>query len=543
MKIAIVQLNPLIGDFKRQFDRIANACEKSKALGCDLAVCPELALCGYPPHDLLEHKAFVQAGRDCLFKLIRQVHGIGVICGFVDTEPEQTGHYNSAVLFESGRILHHVNKQLLPAYDVFDERRRFEPGAPSHPLEYKGARIGLTICEDAWNDKAVFGRDCASDPVTRLAGEGIDLLINISASPFYQGRRTFREGLLSGIAKKHRMPVVFVNQVGGNDHVLFDGASAVFDRGGDIVARCRDFDEDLIVYDTADGCGDLHPVSRTELEGVLRALVMGTRDYMVKCGFDKAVVGLSGGVDSALVVYIAAQALGSERVTGIFMPSRHTSPDSYEDARRLAENLGVGYSVMPIDRLYDDFVQAILPANDSSEPSVTEQNIQSRVRGTLLMGISNRDGSLVLSTGNKSELAVGYCTLYGDMNGGLAVLADVYKTLVYDIGRLINAHREVIPQRILDKAPSAELKPNQTDQDDLPPYEVIDAVVKGYIEEGVSEKELVAAGHDPKMVEEIIRRIDTSEYKRQQAPPCLKVTPKAFGESRRYPLAKRFTQV
>jgi NAD+ synthase (glutamine-hydrolysing) len=546
MKIALAQINPLIGDFKRQFDRIANACERAKSLGCDLVVCPELSLCGYPPRDLLERKAFVEAGRSCLQQLMRRVQGIGVICGLVDTNPDETGNflYNAAILFENGRVLHQVNKQLLPTYDVFDECRHFEPGLPSRPVEFRGLRLGVTICEDAWNDKDVFKRRrYASDPVTQLTAEGIDLLINISASPFFMSKRGLRNRLLSGIAKKNQVPVLFVNQVGGNDHILFDGASTVFDTQGDIVARCRDFEEDLVVYDTVSGRGNVAPVIESEIEAVLQALVMGTRDYVLKCGFKKAVIGLSGGIDSALVLYIAAQALGPGNVSGVFMPSRHTSADNYEDTHLLARKLGVAYSVIPIDGLYDDFVRMLLPENDAREPTVTEQNIQARVRGTLLMGISNRDGSLVLSTGNKSELAVGYCTLYGDMNGGLAVISDVYKTRVYEICHMINRDAEIIQRRILQKAPSAELKPNQTDQDDLPPYEVVDAVLEGYIEEGLSENELIAAGHDAQTVEQIIRRVDTSEYKRQQAPPGLKVTSKAFGEGRRYPLAKRFVPV
>jgi NAD+ synthase (glutamine-hydrolysing) len=546
MKIALIQLNPLIGDFRRQFERIVHASEQAKSKGCDLAICPELALCGYPPRDLLERRDFVDANRNCLEKLMRTVQGIGVICGLVDTNPDDTGNslYNSAVLFENGRILHQVNKQLLPTYDVFDERRHFEPGRPSHPFTYKGLRLGLTICEDAWNDKDVFKRRrYASDPVTQLTQEGTDLLINISASPFHQGKRAFRDGLLSGLARKHKVPLVFVNQVGGNDHILFDGASAVFDTHGGIVARCADFQEDVIVFDAAVGRGDLHVVSESDPQAVLQALIMGTRDYVTKCGYQKAVVGLSGGVDSALTLYIAAQALGRDHVAALFMPSRHTSRDNYDDTRQLAENLGVAYSVIPIDRIYDDFVHLLLPEGHSPQVSLTEQNIQARARGTLLMGVSNRDGCLVLSTGNKSELAVGYCTLYGDMNGGLAVISDIYKTMVYDICRLINASGVVIPSRILEKAPSAELKPNQTDQDDLPPYEMIDSILKGYIEEGRSIDELIASVQDRRAVEDIILRIDKSEYKRQQAPPGLKVTAKAFGEGRRYPIAKRFAPV
>ncbi|MFZ1984785.1 MAG: NAD+ synthase [Desulfatitalea sp.] len=543
MKIALVQINPLIGDFKRQFARITAACEQAKAEGCDLVLFPELALCGYPPRDLLEQHAFVEAGRDCLERLMAGVHGIGVVCGLVTANPGDTGKslYNSAVLFEDGRILHQVNKQLLPTYDVFDERRHFEPGQPSRPFAYKGHRIGVTICEDAWNDKDVFRRRLyALDPVGQLVADGADLLINIAASPFHMGKREFRDGLLAGLAAKHKVPLVFVNQVGGNDHILFDGASAAFDTQGRITARCADFQEDQVYFDTISGHGDLHPVAPSDVHAVLRALIMGTRDYVTKCGFKKVVVGLSGGVDSALVSYIAVQALGADNVATVFMPSRFTSPDNFEDTRLLARNLGMAYSIIPIDGVYADFVRLLRPQADPEDLTLTEQNVQARIRGTLLMGISNRDGCMVLSTGNKSELAVGYCTLYGDMNGGLAVISDVHKTLVYEICRQINQSVEIIPHRILEKAPSAELKPNQTDQDDLPPYAVLDAILKGYVEAALSSAELVAAGHDARIVADVISRVDRNEYKRHQAAPGLKVTAKAFGEGRRYPLAKRF---
>ena len=543
MKIALVQINPLIGDFKRQFDTIAGACDKAKAAGCDLAVFPELAVCGYPPRDLLEQPAFGDANRTCLHALVDRIQGIGVICGFVDQNPSDSGKslMNSAALFENGRILHQVNKQLLPTYDVFDERRFFEPGSPSIPFDYKGHRIGLTICEDAWNDKDVFKRRLyQNDPVDQLADRGADLLINIAASPFDMDKREFRDRMLAKLAAKHRVPMVFVNQTGGNDHILFDGVSAVYDLQGQTVARAADFHEDMVFFDTITGAGEIHPATRTIPEAVLQALIMGTRDYVTKCGFQKVVIGLSGGVDSALVATIAVRALGAENTATVFMPSRYTSRVNYHDTQQLADNLGVTYSVIPIDPIYDAFAHELVPQADPADPGLTEQNIQARIRGTLLMGISNRDGCMVLSTGNKSELAVGYCTLYGDMNGGLAVISDVPKTLVYEICNWINQEKENIPRRILTKAPSAELRPDQTDQDDLPPYEVIDPILKGYIEEARSVAELVAAGHDPKVVTEVIQRVNKNEYKRHQAAPGLKVTRKAFGEGRRYPLAKRF---
>jgi NAD+ synthase (glutamine-hydrolysing) len=546
MKIALVQINPLIGDFQRQCQRIIAYSQQARKLGCDLAVFPELAVCGYPPRDLLDQKDFIRANLKSLEYLVKTIRGIGVVAGFVAPNPGETGKTlcNAAVLFEQGRVLYQVNKQLLPNYDVFDERRYFEPGLPALPLDYKGHRIGLTICEDVWNDKDVFARRIyGADPVAQLAAAGADLIINIAASPYHMGKIDFRDHMLATIAGKYKLPVAFVNQVGGNDHLLFDGASTVFGADGRIKARGADFSEDLVVFDTRSGNGDIHPLSGTPEASVLNALIMGTCDYVTKCGFKTAVVGLSGGIDSALTAFVAGQALGSDNVATVFMPSQYTSRHNYEDTRVLAHNLGLSYTVIPIDDIFRQFLDRLVPAADADHPGVTEQNIQARIRGTLLMGISNRDGSLVLTTGNKSELAVGYCTLYGDMNGGLAVISDVPKTLVYAICRHINREREIIPGRILDKPPSAELKPDQTDQDDLPPYEVLDAILKGYVEEALSADELVAAGHDREAVADVIRRVDQNEYKRFQAAPGLKVTPKAFGEGRRYPLAKCFRPI
>jgi len=543
MKIALVQINPVIGDFRGQCRSIVAYAEKARAGQCDLVVFPEMAVCGYPPRDLLEQKDFVTANQKALDYLVDTIQGIGVIVGFVAANTDGMGKalFNSAVLFEDGRVLYQVNKQLLPTYDVFDERRHFEPGQPELPFLYKGQRLGLTICEDVWNDKDVFDNHLyAFDPVDRLAQGGMDVLINIAASPYHKGKIDFRDHMLATIAAKHEVPVVFVNQVGGNDQILFDGASTVFDDQGQVKARGADFKEDLVIYDTEAAQGEIHAVSEGHIASVLNALVMGTHDYVTKCGFSRAVVGLSGGIDSALTAYVARQALGSENVATVFMPSKYTSSHNFEDTQTLAHNLGLQYSIICIDDIFQDFIGQLVPNADVHHPGLTEQNIQARIRGTLLMGISNRDGSLVLTTGNKSELAVGYCTLYGDMNGGLAVISDVPKTLVYDLCRYINRDGEMIPQRIIDKAPSAELAPNQTDQDDLPPYEVIDPILEGYVEQAKSGEELVAAGFDADVVAEVIRRVDQNEYKRHQAAPGLKVTPKAFGEGRRYPLAKRF---
>jgi NAD+ synthase/NAD+ synthase (glutamine-hydrolysing) len=402
----------------------------------------------------------------------------------------------------------------------------------------------MTICENVWNDKDVFEtRMYDVDPIVHLVKNGMDVLVNIAASPYHVGKVDFRDHMLSTIAAKHRVPVVFVNQVGGNDQLLFDGASTVFGADGQVLARAKDFDDDLIVFDTQGMQGDMHELAEDKRDSVFNALVMGTHDYVTKCGFKTAVIGLSGGIDSALTACIAAEALGAENVSTVFMPSAYTSQENFEDTRQLAQNLGVDYTIIPIDEIFQQFLDSLVPDADRADPGLTEQNIQARIRGTLLMGISNRDGCLVLSTGNKSELAVGYCTLYGDMNGGLAVISDVPKTMVYDLCRRINREKEVIPQRIIDKPPSAELKPDQTDQDDLPPYDIIDPILEGYVEKFQSARALVDAGFDPQVVAEVIRRVDQNEYKRHQAAPGLKVTPKAFGEGRRYPLAKRFRPI
>jgi NAD+ synthase/NAD+ synthase (glutamine-hydrolysing) len=543
MKIALVQINPVIGDFEHQCQSITSYAQRAIDRGCDLVIFPEMAVGGYPPRDLLEQNAFISANEKALDHLVQNITGIGVVVGFVAPNTDRVGKsiFNSAVLFEDHRVLHQVHKQLLPTYDVFDEHRHFEPGQPSPPFLYKGHRLGLTICEDVWNDKDVFhNRLYAFDPVDRLAQAGMDLLINIAASPFHKGKIDFRDNMLSTIAAKHQIPLVFVNQVGGNDHILFDGASAAFNDQGHIKARCSDFKEDLVVYDTQTEKGDLRGVSDGPTASMLNALVMGTHDYVTKCGFTKAVIGLSGGIDSALTAYVAQQALGSKNVSAVFMPSKYTSTHNFKDTKDLADNLDLQYTTIRIDDIFQTFLSQLVPKADPNKPGLTEQNIQARIRGTLLMGISNRDGSLVLTTGNKSELAVGYCTLYGDMNGGLAVISDVPKTLVYDICRYINREKEIIPQRIIDKPPSAELAPDQTDQDDLPPYEVIDPILEGYVERAQSKEDLVAQGFDAQTVTEVIRRVDQNEYKRHQAAPGLKVTPKAFGEGRRYPLAKRF---
>ncbi len=547
MKIAIAQVNPTIGDFDYNAQKIIRYAADAKERGCDLVIFSEMAIPGYPTRDLLEKNDFIRANLETLDHLVSNIQGIGVFCGYVEPNPGDKGNnlYNAAALFEDGVIIKKVFKRLLPTYDVFDERRYFEPGDDLSLVQYKGHRLGLTVCEDVWNDKDIFKlrRYYPVDPVEEMARDGADVILNVSASPFFLGKRAFRLHMLGTISKKYGISLVYGNQVGGNDSVLFDGTGIAFNPDGRIGARALDFKEDLVVYDTESGTGDIHAVSETDQDAAFKGLVMGTKDYLKKCGFSKAVIGLSGGIDSALTAAVAVRALGPENVLTIFMPSRYTSKENFEDTKQLADNLGVEYQIIPIDEMFKCFVDHLSPDFDADNPEVTEQNIQARIRGTILMGISNKYGHLVLSTGNKSEMAIGYCTLYGDMSGGLSVLSDVPKTMVWDLSRRFNREREIIPVRIIDKAPSAELKPDQTDQDDLPPYEVLDQILKAYIEEFKGREEIAKMGFDPDVVEEVITRVDRNEYKRQQAAPGLKVTSKAFGYGRRYPIAQRFSPV
>ena len=541
VRIAAGQINPIIGDFEGNCRKMEAAAKRAREAGCGLVVFPELAVSGYPPRDLLERRSFIADNLSAVERLMENIQGIAVLLGYVERngEPGENNLYNAAMLFEDGRVLHKVRKRLLPTYDVFDERRYFEPGCESNPVLWRGVRLGITICEDMWNDKEVFAsRKYRVDPVADLCAQGSELLINISASPFHVGKPAFREAFIGSVAKRYKVPIFYVNQVGGNDSLLFDGASLGFNSSGALAARGDSFSEDLLVFEPmTEGPQRLvEPASCVE-EEVCKALVMGTRDYVTKCGFSRVVIGLSGGIDSALTAAIAVEALGAENVTAVFMPSEYTSSDNDEDTLTQAESLGCPYHVVPIAPMFDAF----LGASDNfcrEEHGITEQNIQARVRGTLLMALSNKTGSLVLTTGNKSELAVGYCTLYGDMNGGLAVISDVPKTLVWDVARYMNRQREMIPQRVIDKVPSAELRPDQSDQDELPPYGVLDAILHAYVEEVKAPHEIVDMGFDAAVVADVVRRVEINEYKRQQAAPGLRVTAKAFGYGRRYPIAK-----
>lgn len=542
MKVAMAQTNPVIGDFRRNGRIIRQYADRARTMGCDLVVFPELAISGYPPGDLLEKDDFIQNQLLEFDALVNSINGIGVLLGFCSRNSSQEGPrlLNSAALFENGVLLARIDKQLLPTYDVFDETRYFRPGRPCSPVSYKGHRLGITICEDIWNDDEgapLFHYD--TNPVADLAKQAPDLLINIAASPFHAGKQKFRMDLLKRIATRYSLPLIFTNQVGGNDTIIFDGLSAAITPQGTVTAQASDFIEDIVVYDTRSAVGDIHSVSSSETESILNALVTGTRDYIRKCGFSKAVIGSSGGIDSAVTAAIAVKALGPENVQTIFMPSVYTSAQNFTDTRELAANLGVSWTEIPIAPMYEAFIN-ISDSFDMASPGIAEQNIQARIRGTILMAISNRDGSILLSTGNKSEMAVGYSTLYGDMCGGLAVIGDLPKKKVYELGNFFNSVKTVIPESILRKAPSAELAPNQTDQDDLPDYDTIDAVVKGYIEDHLGIDNLVAMGLDRETVTSLIVRINRNEYKRYQAPPILRVTSKAFGPGRRHPMAQQY---
>ncbi|HIC92030.1 MAG TPA: NAD+ synthase [Syntrophaceae bacterium] len=543
MRIALAQTNPTIGDFDRNMAKMKDIIDKTKSRNCDLVVFPELAVMGYPPKDLLEKAGFIEDNLQVIKGLIKDSKGIGVICGFVDRNTSSVGKplYNSALLFYNGHILLKVHKRLLPCYDVFDETRYFEPGPPTSSIAYNGKDMGLTICEDIWNDKDFFERRLYSaDPVEELVKGGAEILVNISASPYHIGKRNIRWEILKNIATKYKVLVIFVNQVGANDDLLFDGNSLAIGPDGRIVAMAKEFEEDVVILDTQTQKGETHPITQTDSESILKALVMGTRDYVTKCGFKKVVVGLSGGVDSSLVAYIATEALGNENVLGVAMPSPYTSKESMEDAAKLSKNLGIPLEIIPISKIFQAYLKELSSVFKGRAEDVTEENIQARIRGNILMALSNKFGYLVLSTGNKSELATGYCTLYGDMSGGLAVISDVPKTMVYELARYVNREGEIIPQRVLEKPPSAELRPGQLDQDTLPPYEVLDGILREYIEHSKSPSEIIREGYDPEIVREVIKKVERNEYKRKQAAPGLKITTKAFGYGRRYPIAQGY---
>lgn len=545
MKIALGQLNPTLGDFEENLRLIRQALAGAHAAGADLLVLPELAICGYPPRDLLERDAFLAASSRALASLVASVQGAtAVLVGFPEVLPENAAGRriaNSAALIADGKVVAVRRKSLLPTYDVFDEWRYFEPATSIAPVPFRGHNLGISICEDIWNDGDFWPhRLYREDPIEKLVAAGADLLINIAASPYTVEKRHLRPRMLASVARHWQRPLVFVNQVGGQDDLIFDGSSLATNAHGEIIARAAEHAADLIFVDVDMGTGDVRPVVESDARSALDALVLGTRDYARRCGFEGALIGLSGGIDSAVVACVAGRALGPAHVLGVAMPSRYSSDHSRRDAADLAKNLGIEFREIAIEPMFAAYLESLAPAFAGRAPDVTEENLQARIRGGLLMALSNKFGKLLLSTGNKSEIATGYCTLYGDTNGGLAVISDVPKTWVYKIAREINADGPAIPASTLSKPPSAELRPNQVDQDSLPPYDVLDAILAAHVEEGLDTEALVKAGFERAVVGKVLRLVRLSEYKRRQLPPGLKITGKAFGTGRRYPVAQAF---
>jgi NAD+ synthase/NAD+ synthase (glutamine-hydrolysing) len=544
MKIALGQINPTIGDFCGNAKKIVDFSHIAKDRGADLILFSELAICGYPPRDLLEKPSFVAHNGQTLEQIAEKTRGIAVICGLVTPARSETGKsvMNSAALVRDGRIEFLQSKMLLPTYDVFDEQRYFAPAQKQETYTVNGSRLALTICEDAWNDKHFWHKRLYEiDPVEQLVREGGNLVLNISASPFTVGKRELRTKMLQAIAAEFRVPVVLCNQVGGNDSLIFDGCSQVIGPDGRVVAQAKAFDEDLVIFDTETMTGEMHEQIEGTEASAYAALVLGTRDYVRKCGFQKVVIGLSGGIDSALTAAIAVDALGAENVLGVSMPGPYSSAGSKDDARDLAKNLGIRYETISINPAFEDFRKVLAPVFGKAAEDATEENIQSRLRGVTLMALANKSNALVLTTGNKSEMAVGYSTLYGDMAGALAVIADVPKTMVYRLSEYRNQISPVIPRSTIEKPPSAELRPNQTDQDTLPPYDVLDNILEDYVEDYKTAEQIAKdRGYDRKLVASVIRMIERSEYKRQQAAPVLKITEKAFGAGRRFPIAANY---
>lgn len=544
MKIALIQLNPTIGAFQSNAEKILAWVNKAALAGAELAVLPELSLSGYPPQDYLEHEAFLARQELALEWLTSQLP-ITTLLGAISKSTLGHGKplHNSGLLLDQGQLIFTSHKKLLPTYDVFDERRYFQPGQGEQACHFRGLGLGITICEDIFNDQDAFPEQLYNfDPVANLYEDNeIDLLINIAASPFSLGKIKRRQRDFATIARKYGKPLIYCNQVGGQDSILFDGSSMMLDGQGQLCGLASSFNEDMLLLDM-DKPRPQRPDPSTNDEQVLAALVMGCRDYVQKCGFKQVVVGLSGGIDSALTCAIACAALGAENVRGVGLPSPYSSPGSIADAQELANNLGINFDLLPINDIFTSVNSTLAPIFTDLTVDVTEQNIQARIRGLLLMALANKFNCLLLTTGNKSELAVGYCTLYGDMNGALAVISDVPKTLVYRLSKLVNQEKEIIPANTINKPPSAELAPDQLDQDDLPPYEILDDILTAYLEEHLAIADICRRGHDQTLVHDIIRRVKINEYKRKQAAMGLKVTSKAFGSGRRFPTAEGFKE-
>jgi NAD+ synthase (glutamine-hydrolysing) len=544
VKIALAQIDPTVADFRGNTARILQNVRRAEQRGADLVVFPELCVCGYPTGDFVEKPSFIRLAQAAAEEIAREAttgKSISVICGTLVPSPPGAGKRvsNAAVLMQNGEITFTQRKMLLPYYDVFDEQRYFAPGEQQEVVRIGNERVALTICEDAWNDKGYWKQRLYKlDPVEEQVRQGATMILNISASPFWQGKREQRCEMLAAAARHHKLPILMVNQVGGNDSLIFDGTSLALNGRGEIIAQGRSFAEDLVMVDMATGSGDMHRTVEGDEAATYEALVVGTRDYIRKCGFSQALIGLSGGIDSALVAAIAVDALGKENVLGIGMPSPYSSSGSIEDSRALAAKLGIRFEVIPIDGIFSQFTEALAPMFAGREPDLTEENIQSRIRGTLLMALSNKLGPLVLTTGNKSEMAVGYCTLYGDMVGALAVIGDLLKTRVYALARYVNRECEIIPRAIIEKPPSAELRPGQLDTDSLPPYEILDPLVEAFVERYMPMQAIAdQLGLNLALVQKVVKLIEQSEYKRQQAAPVLKVTAKSFGSGRRFPIA------
>lgn len=550
MRIALCQLNPIIGDIAGNAGKIAAHMDRAAEQGADLAVFGELSLVGYPPRDLLRKDGFVAASMDVLDTLAQRTGEMGVLVGFVRRNPDPAGRelQNCAALLADGKVQHVQVKNLLPTYDVFDETRYFEPGPPPTPIEFAGRAIGLSICEDLWDAEALGRSLYDEDPIDRLCAQGVDIIINMAASPFEVGKAAHREELFARQANRCGVPIAYVNQVGGNDELIFDGDSCFLDAEGCVQARAKSFQEDVLLVDLPETpqrdapgrCAELG----TDMQQLSAALKLGLRDYVHKCGFSKVVLGLSGGIDSAVVAVLAADALGPENVTCLAMPSRYSSEHSIADAVALARAVGAVYDEVPIEAMHAAYEQTLSGILAGGKVDIAEENIQARIRGNVVMAYSNAYGHLPLATGNKSELSVGYCTLYGDMSGGLAPIGDVLKTDVYALARQLNeeAGTNRIPESTLTKPPSAELKPGQTDQDKLPPYETLDQILKFYVEDDLTARQIIEKGYEEPTVRQIVRLVDLSEYKRQQAARVLKVSSRAFGMGRRVPIAQRFVQ-
>lgn len=545
MRLGLAQLNTIVGDLAGNRRKILDAYRALVAQGAELVVFPELVVCGYPPRDLLLKRRFAPDIAESLAEIAGAIEEVPALIGTVETNTSGLGrpYYNSAAFCHRGQIITHARKCLLPTYDVFDEDRYFEPAPQPVVIAHAGQRIGVTICEDIWTHPMISTRRLYSglDPVAQLATQKCDLMVNLSASPWFHAKSNIRQQLITDAARTLGCPVAYVNAVGGNDELIFDGRTVVADASGRVRAGLAAFQADLQVVDTNATAARIHPsFAQPEMQDIHDALVLGLRDYAHKSGFKRALVALSGGIDSALVAVIAVEALGKENVIGVSLPSAISSDHSKDDARQLAGNLGIRFETIAIADAVAACESSLGPIFHGLKPDVTEENIQARIRGVLMMALSNKFGSLLLTTGNKSEVAVGYCTLYGDMAGGLAVISDVFKTQVYALCRWINREQAVIPVNTIEKPPSAELRPGQMDQDSLPPYDVLDAILRGYVEEGLSRADLVGQGFDQTVVNDIVRKVDLNEYKRKQAAPGLKITSLAFGVGRRIPIVQKY---